>query len=84
MFNRSNLKKDLHFSLSLQYLLQVINKLNMEKAVFAQSKTAEQITISICILQILTNNSHDICLIKQRNEITLSNQTGQTQKWVSF
>lgn len=53
MFSRSNLKYDLHFSLSLQYLLQVINKLNnkCKKAVFAQRKTAERITISISILQ---------------------------------
>ena len=35
-------------------------------------------------ITISTNNPQDIFLIKQLHELTLSNQTGQTQKWVSF
>ena len=54
------------------------------KKTVPQSKTAERITIPKRYLTILTNNSHGIFLIKQFNELTLSNQTGQTQKWVSF
>ena len=53
----------------------------MEKAVFPQSKTAEQITIPIHIyLTILTNNSQDIFSVEQLFKLTPSNQTGQTQK----
>ena len=35
-------------------------------------------------ITISTNNPQDIFLIKQLHELTLSNQTGQTQKLVSF
>ena len=58
-----------------------VKQIKYGKKTVPQSKTAERITIPKRYLTILTNNSQGIFLIKQFNELTLSNQIGQTQKW---
>ena len=84
-FSRSNLKIRFTFFLnSLQHLLQVVNKLNMEKGGLSSEYDSWTDHYSNTYLTILTNNSQDIFSYEQLYKLTPSNQTGQTQKWVSF